>query len=387
MKKESTAGLLKIGELAKATGTNVSTIKFYVKEGLVQAACKTGPNMAYYHTDCIARVQLIKSLQKEHYYPLSVIKHMLGTSDTNQMEIELLDVIHKVNYKNGSKTFSFSEAVKMTRLTRSQIDTLVEQKLVKPDISGKKQSYSESDLQIMALIRHRMDAGIPFEESVTSFATYEKALKTAAKADVDSFINRALMICAPTTEEAVRMISVSDETLDTFISLKRNELNREFGSERLGDLDRFASNLSAMLENISDSLDELKYGKSVKQCRDALLYCPEEIEPVTSALRYYNLVINSMSGSLAKSISICAQAHSYFTSLEPGKSDGVDALLLYSLRLSWLALAPSLLDCSEEAQKSMEGFYTFATDCIGAYSETYTHQVSSAITQIAGGIS
>lgn len=29
------AELLKIGELAKATGTNVSTLKFYVKEGLI----------------------------------------------------------------------------------------------------------------------------------------------------------------------------------------------------------------------------------------------------------------------------------------------------------------------------------------------------------------
>ena len=387
MKNESTAGLLKIGELAKATSTNVSTIKFYVKEGLVQAACKTGPNMAYYHTDCIARVQMIKSLQKEHYYPLSVIKHMLGNSDTNQMEIELLDVIHKVNYKGGNKTFSFSEAAKMTRLSKNQIDTLVEQKLVKPDISGKKQRYTESDLQIMALIRHRMDAGIPFEESVTSFVTYEKALKVAAKADVDSFINRALMICAPTTEEAVRMISVSDETLDTFISLKRNELNREFGSERIGDLDRFGSNLSAMLENISDSLEGLKYSKSAKQCRDALLYCTEETDPVSFALKHYNLVINSMSGSLAKSISICSQAHAYFISLEPEKSDGVDSLLLYSLRLSWLYLAPSLLDCTEESQKSMEEFHSFALNSIGVDSETFTHQIKSAITRIAGGIS
>ncbi len=56
MKIESNASLMKIGELAKATGTNVSTINFYIKEGLIQAASKTSPNMAYYHTDCIARV-------------------------------------------------------------------------------------------------------------------------------------------------------------------------------------------------------------------------------------------------------------------------------------------------------------------------------------------
>ena len=31
MKEEKTAGLVKIGELAKVTGVSVSTLKFYVK--------------------------------------------------------------------------------------------------------------------------------------------------------------------------------------------------------------------------------------------------------------------------------------------------------------------------------------------------------------------
>ncbi|MFZ5643545.1 MAG: MerR family transcriptional regulator [Bacillota bacterium] len=384
MKSESTAGLMKIGELAKATGTNVSTIKFYVKEGLIQAACKTGPNMAYYHADCIERVQLIKTLQKERYYPLSVIKHMLDTSNPNHMEIELLDAIHKVDYKRSRKTFSFSEATKMTRLSRNQIGILVENKLVIPDVSGKKQRYTESDLQVMFLIRRRMDAGIPFDQSVASFLIYEQALKYAAKADVDSFINRALLACAYSTEEVIRMIGVSDETLDMFISLKRKELNRQFGSERIGDLDRYSSNLSAMLQYISDSLDGLKYNKPAKQCRDAALYCPDGTDPVSSALRYYYLVITSTSGSLAKSITICGQAHAYFTSLEPEKSGGIYSLLLYSLRLGWLCLAPSLLDCAAEAKKAVEGFSSFASDCIGAESEAFTHQVIYAITRLGG---
>lgn len=384
MKKESTVGLMKIGEMAKATGTNVSTIKFYVKEGLIQAACKTGPNMAYYHTDCMARIQLIKSLQKEHYYPLSVIKHMLDTSNTNQMEIELLDVIHKVSYKSSNKTFSFTETAKMTKLTRNQMEVLVEHQLVKPDVSRKKHRYTESDLQIMLLIRRRVEAGIPFEESVTSFLIYEQALKHAAKADVDSFINRALMVRAPSTEEAVRMICVSDETLDMFISLKRNELNREFGSERIGDLDHYSSNLTAILQSISETLDGLKYSKPAKQCRDALLYCPDGTDPVSSALRYYNLVINSISGSLANSIAVCGQAHAYFTSIQPEKSEGIYSLLLYSLRLGWLSLAPSLLDCEVEAQNALEGFSSFASDCIGTESEAFTHPVLCALTLIVG---
>ena len=47
-KKEQTAGLMKAGELAKAAGVSVSTVKFYAKEGLIRASLKTGRNMAYY---------------------------------------------------------------------------------------------------------------------------------------------------------------------------------------------------------------------------------------------------------------------------------------------------------------------------------------------------
>ena len=52
-KKEQTAGLMKAGELAKAAGVSVSTVKFYAKEGLIRASLKTGRNMAYYDPSCV----------------------------------------------------------------------------------------------------------------------------------------------------------------------------------------------------------------------------------------------------------------------------------------------------------------------------------------------
>ena len=235
--------MLKIGELASATSTNVSTIKFYIKEGLIQAACKTGPNMAYYHPDSVARVQLIKSLQKEHYYPLSVIKRMLEQSNPAQspLDIELLDAIHKVDPAGGSQTFTLQEASRMSRLTRDQIRQLARGRVICPETVGRRQIYAEADLQVMLLIRRRLDAGIPFEESVASFITYQEALRPAASADVDAFISRALMAVRPSAKESVRMICVSDETLDAFIGLKRKEFNREFGSDRVNDLYRYSA--------------------------------------------------------------------------------------------------------------------------------------------------
>ncbi len=383
MKKNATTDLLKIGDLAKATNTNVSTIKFYVKEGLIQPACKTGPNMAYYSADCIARVQLIKSLQKEHYYPLSVIKRTLEHSDS-QMEIKFLDAIHKVDYASSSKTFSLTEAAKMSRLTKAQISILVESGLIKPEAAGKRQCYTDEDLQIMLLIRRRMDAGIPFRESVSSFLIYEQALRAAAKADVDLFISKALMEVNPNAKDAVRMICVSDETLDAFISAKRAELNREFGSERLSDLYGYSAGLSSMVQEIVQALQKADCMELAERCRAALSMYPEGEDTLAIALGHCHQMLNSLTESLANSIALCSRIHTYFLALKPAEAEGIEAVLLYSLRLCWLCLAPALLNCTKEAQEALDGFAAFAAERFGPASDAYVRQIVNAITRMGG---
>ena len=98
--KTSTDGLMKIGELAKAANVNVSTLKFYVKEELIRPALKTGRNMSWYSPDCVATIRAIRMLQRERFYPLSVIKHLLSSSGAGSPpELALLDAIHKVDYR------------------------------------------------------------------------------------------------------------------------------------------------------------------------------------------------------------------------------------------------------------------------------------------------
>lgn len=381
MKKESTVGLLKIGELAKAANTNVTTIKFYIKEGLIQAACKTGPNMAYYDQDCIARIQLIRSLQKERYYPLSVIKRMLDASAPSHTEIELLDAILKADAKGGCKAFSASEAAKMSGLTKEQISTLTDQGIVKPETAGKSRLFTETDLQVMALIQRRMDAGIPFSESLASFVLYDRALKQASKADVDLFINQAMLVHtnSASADNAVRMICVSDETLDVFINLKRREWNREFGSQRIKDLDHYASALSSLLNHMAEILTSLTFKTEAARCREAVLQAPREQDSLTEAFLHYHDIITSRSDSLANSISTYGKTHLFFISLAPGEPAGLHALLRYSLRLGWLSIVSPLLDCTEELGSAANGFFSYAASCIGTDSVFFTERFLSAV--------
>ena len=70
-----------------------------------------------------------------------------------------------------------------------------------------------------------------------------------------------------TAEAGARMIRVSDETLDTFIALRRKALNREYGSRRLEDMARFEQALSRALLTMEKAL----HAAGEEQAMDGLI--------------------------------------------------------------------------------------------------------------------
>ena len=69
--------LMRMSELAEASGVSAATIKHYLREGLLPEPVKTSRNMAYYPPEFVERIRLIKQLQEERYMPLKVIKELL----------------------------------------------------------------------------------------------------------------------------------------------------------------------------------------------------------------------------------------------------------------------------------------------------------------------
>ena len=74
-------GLLRMRELAEATGVSAGTIKHYLREGLLPEPVKTSRNMAYYPPEFVDRIRLIKLLQEERFMPLRVIRDLLEHED------------------------------------------------------------------------------------------------------------------------------------------------------------------------------------------------------------------------------------------------------------------------------------------------------------------
>ena len=65
---------MKISELARLTNVPKSTIRFYLREGLLHAPLKTGRTMAYYNDSHVKRIKTIQKLKKEARLPMGFLK-------------------------------------------------------------------------------------------------------------------------------------------------------------------------------------------------------------------------------------------------------------------------------------------------------------------------
>lgn len=68
---------LTIGQLAKATGQTVSTIRYWTKEGLLKVEKLSGGGYQLYSSSMVKRVKHIRALQKEKRLTIAELKHAL----------------------------------------------------------------------------------------------------------------------------------------------------------------------------------------------------------------------------------------------------------------------------------------------------------------------
>ena len=352
----STEGLIKIGELARQTGTSLTTLKHYIREGLIQPAVKTGRNMSWYDPSCVETVNMIRMLQKERYYPLSVIRDLLNTENLRRPpEIALLDAIHKVDDTTDPHLFTRAEAVRESGLDNNQLDILSQAGLISAPGKKRSHSYSEEDLAVMRLVRRRLDAGIPLEQSVAALRTYDRALRNAARDDIDLFVE---LIMRPdfSAQTGAHMIRVSDETLDEFVNLRRKEYNRSHGRAYVERLYRFLTQCANAVTALGDVFTTHGFEEAASLCCDAADgVFPEDVVIRECLLMFFGSG-SGQSNDLISKITACQQSREFFSSVPEGVDDLSPEmrLLASSLRCLWLTMAPEVLGCGDKAVASRE---------------------------------
>ncbi|NPV58270.1 MAG: MerR family transcriptional regulator [Actinobacteria bacterium] len=77
-----------ISELERLTGIPKTTIRYYIREGLIAPHIKTGKTMAYYTEEEVKRLKLIRKLREKERLPVRFIKDEMAKFDAEGEQSE-----------------------------------------------------------------------------------------------------------------------------------------------------------------------------------------------------------------------------------------------------------------------------------------------------------
>ena len=179
--------LMRISELVEATGVSAQTIHYYLREDLLPPPLKTAPNMAYYGSEYIEDIRLIKELQEKRYLPLSAIKLVLDAkrdgkdvSHLQDMRLGLEDLFRPLGPEDEMETLTLVELVAMTGLPAATLEILTEMRLLIPTITTQGTRYDGLDARIARSVKKLLDLGLETSD-LGFYGQYVEVLRTEAR--------------------------------------------------------------------------------------------------------------------------------------------------------------------------------------------------------------
>jgi DNA-binding transcriptional MerR regulator len=229
--------MLRMGELARASGVSAATIKHYLREGLLPEPVKTSRNMAYYPAEFVDRIKMIKQLQEERYMPLRVIRDLLEEDpDRARALIELGDRLLEHALASESERVSAAEVRHRYDVPQDVLDRLAELEVITPDENG----YSPSDVRIVEAISRFRAGGYDERIGFTVYDTlrYKQSMAELVGQEVDVLMERLAGEMEP--DGAMALIEAGTQPLNDLIAAMHTkalvaELERRRGSAEDGE--------------------------------------------------------------------------------------------------------------------------------------------------------
>jgi DNA-binding transcriptional MerR regulator len=230
-------GLLKMSELAEASGVSAGTIKHYLREGLLgdgEGVVRTSRNMAYYPPAYVERIQLIKRLQEERFMPLRLIRTVLDEDPERAAAmVDLEDrIIERALEMGDQPRIERAELLRRYNVPAEALDRLAELDVLTPDANG----YDRDDVAIVASLSRFRAGGYDETLGFTVYETlrYREALQPLVQEEVGTLLGR--LAGEVEVERAVEMILAGTEPLRELIGamhskLIRAELVRQHGDQ------------------------------------------------------------------------------------------------------------------------------------------------------------
>jgi DNA-binding transcriptional MerR regulator len=213
--------LLKMGELAEASGVPAPTIKHYLREGLLPEPVKTSRNMAYYPPEFVERIKLIKRLQEKRFMPLKTIRKLLDEDPERAGALlELEDRILDRALAGERARTSAAEVRERYGVPKEVLDRLAELEVLTPNSRG----YSPSDVTIIEAISRFRAGGYDEQIGFTVYDTlrYKKAIEGLVSEEVEMVMGRLAGEVSP--ERVVEMLESGAEPLKDLIAALHTKL-------------------------------------------------------------------------------------------------------------------------------------------------------------------
>jgi DNA-binding transcriptional MerR regulator len=214
-------GLLKMKELAEASGVSAGTIKHYLREGLLPEPVRTSRNMAYYPPEFVERIRLIKQLQEERFMPLKLIRSVLDEDpDRARALVELEDRILERALQGDQRRVSAAELRGRCGVPQEVLDRLAELEIVTPSSRG----YGPRDVEIVEAIGRFRAGGYDERIGFTVYDTirYKRALEDLVKEEVQVLMGR--LAGEMDADRAMELIEAGVEPLNDLIAALHQKL-------------------------------------------------------------------------------------------------------------------------------------------------------------------
>jgi DNA-binding transcriptional MerR regulator len=213
--------LMRMGELAEASGVPAPTIKHYLREGLLPEPVKTSRNMSWYPPEFVDRIKLIKQLQEERFMPLRAIRSVLD--EDPERARALLDLEDRILDRAlaGERTrTSAAEVRERYGVPKDVLDRLEKLEVLSPNSRG----YSPSDIKIIEAISRFRAGGYDEEIGFTVYDTlrYKSALEDLVRQEVEVVMERLAGEVPP--ERVVEMLESGAQPLQDLIAALHTKL-------------------------------------------------------------------------------------------------------------------------------------------------------------------
>jgi DNA-binding transcriptional MerR regulator len=191
--KTSAEGLLKMRDLADRSGVSAATIKYYLREGVLgseDGVVRTSRNMAWYPPEFVDRIQLVKRLQEERYWPLRLIRQVMSASPEEISRVIAVEdrILQRAVEANESSRMSRRAARERYDMPQEVLDRLEEIGVLSPNGRG----YDRDDVAIIEAISRFRAGGYEQSLGFTVYDTlrYRDAMAALVVEEVGTLVTR-----------------------------------------------------------------------------------------------------------------------------------------------------------------------------------------------------